>query len=117
MTATKADARNLAPTQRLSRPATLQINRLEDGCVIYQPEQDRVHFLNQTAAIVLELCDGHHDGLAIAAQVAEHLGPHATARKVSCDILQRFLAEGLIMVAAEPPGVTVGGRKRPVKKV
>lgn len=117
MTATKAKARHLAPAQRLGRPATLQINRLEDGCVIYQPEQERVHFLNQTAAMVLELCDGHHDGQAIEAQVAEHLGLHATARKVAGDTLQRFLAEGLIMAAAEPPGMAVGGRQRPVKKV
>ena len=114
MTTTKA--RSLAPTQRLSRPATLQINRLEDGCVVYQPEQDRVHFLNQTAAMVLELCDGHHDCHAIEVQVAEHLGLHAPDRKVSGDILQRFLAEGLIMVAAEPPDVAVGVRKRPVEK-
>lgn len=116
MTATKADDRNLAPAQRLSRPATLQINRLEDGCVVYQPEQDRVHFLNQTAALVLELCDGHHDCHAIEAQVAEHLGFHAPDPKVSGDILQRFLAEGLIMVEAESPDAASGVRQRPSKK-
>jgi PqqD family protein of HPr-rel-A system len=94
----------------------LQINRLKDGCVVYQPEQDRVHFLNQTAAMVLELCDGHHDDQDIEAQVAEHLGLHAPDRKVSGGILQRFLAEGLIMVKAEPADVAAGVRKRPVEK-
>jgi hypothetical protein len=35
---------------------------------------------------------------------------------VSGDILQRFLAEGLIMVKAEPADVAAGVRKRPVEK-
>jgi len=117
MTATKVGTKNIAQAQRLSRSATLQINHLEDGCVVYQPEQDRVHFLNNTAAMVLKLCDGHCDYQDIEAQITKDLGLHTTARKMSGDILQRFLAEGLIMLAVEPPDVAVGGRKRPMKKV
>lgn len=114
MTTTKAD--KSAPARRFSRPATLQLNRLEDGCVVYQPEQDRVHFLNRMAAVVLDLCDGQHDGQDIEAQVAKHLGRHASHRKVSGDILQRFLAEGLVIVTAEAAGTAAGERKRPAKR-
>jgi hypothetical protein len=38
----------------------VEINEVADGCIVYQPERDRVHYLNQTATIVLELCNGHN---------------------------------------------------------
>lgn len=42
-----------------------------DGYVIYQPELDRVHYLNSTAVAILELCDGSNSPEAIAALIAE----------------------------------------------
>ena len=36
----------------------LEINESTDGYVIYDPTRDKVHFLNHTAAIILELCNG-----------------------------------------------------------
>jgi hypothetical protein len=38
----------------------LEINEVADGYIVYQPDQDRVHYLNQTAALVLELCNGRN---------------------------------------------------------
>ena len=38
--------------------AGLDVNEVTDGYVIHQPDCDRVHYLNHTAAIVLELCTG-----------------------------------------------------------
>jgi len=38
----------------------LEINEVADGCIVYQPNLDRVHYLNQTAAVVLELCNGRN---------------------------------------------------------
>ena len=35
-----------------------EFNQVADGYVIYQTGRDRVHFLNPTAVIVYELCDG-----------------------------------------------------------
>jgi Coenzyme PQQ synthesis protein D (PqqD) len=40
--------------------AGLEINQTPDGWVIYQQETDRVHFLNPTAVLVFELCNGRH---------------------------------------------------------
>ena len=37
-----------------------EFNPVPDGYVIYQSGRDRVHFLNPTAVIVYELCDGRH---------------------------------------------------------
>jgi len=36
----------------------VETNEVADGYIVYQPEIDRVHYLNHTAAILLELCNG-----------------------------------------------------------
>ena len=36
----------------------LEINTVEDGYAIYQRDRDRIHYLNHTAALVFEQCDG-----------------------------------------------------------
>src|SRR5690349_7964285 len=40
------------------RAADIEINPVPDGYIIYQPARDRVHYLNHTAVLVLELCTG-----------------------------------------------------------
>ena len=91
---------------RPCRPATLQVNYLEDGCVAYQPEQERVHFLNQTAALVLELCDGRHGLQEIEAQVAAYFDPHEPGQNLTGEILQRFITDGLVTPGEGPPTTT-----------
>lgn len=108
MAARKVGDIKLALAERLGRPATLQINRLEDGCVVYHPEQERVHFLNQTAAMVLELCDGHHNFQDIEARVTEHFDLRDSGRNLTGDILQRFIAEGLVRPEKGPPTMATG---------
>ena len=36
----------------------IEINRVADGYIVYHPGRDRVHYLNHTAVLVLELCTG-----------------------------------------------------------
>lgn len=38
----------------------LEISTVADGYVVYHPERDRVHYLNQTSALILELCNGRN---------------------------------------------------------
>jgi len=38
----------------------LLINTVADGCIVYQPDRDRVHYLNQTSTLILELCNGRN---------------------------------------------------------
>jgi hypothetical protein len=38
----------------------IEINEVADGYIVYQPDRDRVHYLNQTATVVLELCNGRN---------------------------------------------------------
>lgn len=34
------------------------IKRLNDGAILYEPEKDKIHTLNKTAAYIWTLCDG-----------------------------------------------------------
>ena len=36
----------------------IEINEVADGYIVYQSAEDRVHYLNHTGALVLELCNG-----------------------------------------------------------
>jgi Coenzyme PQQ synthesis protein D (PqqD) len=49
----------------------LEVSEVVDGYVVYQPSRDRVHYLNRTALIVLELCTGDNDTADITAVVQE----------------------------------------------
>lgn len=47
------------PDERFQRSEGLDVNKVPDGCVVYQAAIDRVHFLNPTAMVIFELCDGN----------------------------------------------------------
>ena len=44
----------------------LEPYEVDDGLVVYHAAHDRVHYLNSTAAIVFELCNGQHTKAQIA---------------------------------------------------
>ncbi|GJQ60346.1 MAG: PqqD family protein [Candidatus Scalindua sp. AMX11] len=38
----------------------VDLEELEDGCVLYDTQKDEVHSLNATAAFIWTCCDGEH---------------------------------------------------------
>ncbi|HLK65922.1 MAG TPA: PqqD family protein [Bryobacteraceae bacterium] len=52
----------------------LEICLVEDQCIVYDTRKDEVHYLNATAALVLELCDGRRSTGEIATVVQEAYG-------------------------------------------
>lgn len=38
----------------------VEVNEVTDGYVVYDPRVDKVHYLNHTAALVLECCTGEN---------------------------------------------------------
>jgi hypothetical protein len=44
---------------------------VDDGLVLYQPGPGQVHYLNNTAAFVFELCSGDRTVAEIAASMAD----------------------------------------------
>ena len=59
-------------------------------------KQNRVHFLNHTAVLLLELCNGRHAIPEMAANLAEAYGLDKPLEKEVVDIINRFEEEGLV---------------------
>ncbi len=47
----------------------VKLEEVADGFIVHQPDQERVHYLNHTAAMILEMCNGE----ITAAEMAEAL--------------------------------------------
>lgn len=74
----------------------LDINPVSDGYVVYDPGRDRVHYLNHTAALLLEFCTGDNTTADIVGlfQRAYDLAEAPEAEILEC--LDQLSAEGLI---------------------
>ncbi len=44
----------------------VELEKLDDGCILYDTEKDEVHSLNSTAASIWICCDGKHSVKDIA---------------------------------------------------
>lgn len=84
-------------TEVLARAEGLDVNEVPDGYVIYQIEADRVHYLNKTAAIVFELCDGARGADDIVARMGKMFEVEGTANGEIEACLQSLLKEGLVL--------------------
>lgn len=73
----------------------LEVDEVEDGFVIYQPERDRVHYLNPTATLILELCDGTLTAEQIAELVGQTFDLAAPPAEEVNEALATLAAEGL----------------------
>jgi Coenzyme PQQ synthesis protein D (PqqD) len=74
----------------------IEISEVADGYVIYDPKQDRVHYLNQTAAIILELCNGKLTARELVALVQEAYNLTEPPEAEVAECVQKLIEEGLI---------------------
>ena len=74
----------------------LELNEVKDGLIVYEPERDRVHYLNATAAVVFTLCDGTHDVTGIAELVGTAYGLDEPPVAEVEECLDQLRAEGLL---------------------
>jgi hypothetical protein len=74
-----------------------EVNEVADGYVVYHPSRDRVHYLNHTAALVLEFCTGENseDAIVRLLQKAYDLPEPPTAEVRDC--LEQLRGEGLVV--------------------
>ena len=79
------------------RAEGLEISVLDDGLVVYQPSHDRVHYLNPTAGLVLELCNGESDVAALAGLVADAYGLGAPPLAEVAGCVQELQAQALVL--------------------
>jgi hypothetical protein len=74
----------------------LDLNETEDGLIVFVPSTDRVHHLNSTASVVLQLCDGSRSLGEIAEGVREVFGLEVSPVSETEECLARFAREGLV---------------------
>jgi hypothetical protein len=76
----------ISPPDRLRKTEGLEIYLVDDQCVVYDTAEDRIHYLNPTAALVLEFCDGTHsaDDIAALVQAAYNLPAVPTSDVNAC---------------------------------
>ena len=74
----------------------LDISPAEDGYIIYQPELDRVHFMNATAVLILELCNGRNSEEEIVDLIREECGLEQNPADAVRETLAKMKAEGLL---------------------
>jgi len=76
--------------------ADIRIFEADDGCVVYHRQKDRVHFLNHTAVLLLELCNGRHSIPEMITSLAQSYGLDAPPEKEIREVIDKFAQEGLI---------------------
>ena len=79
------------------RAPNLEVHEVPDGYIVYQSAVDNVCYLNKTAAITFEFCDGKLGADDIVTRVAKafDLGTSAHAEIKAC--LDSLAKEGLII--------------------
>ena len=92
----------LPPDLSPRRVDGLEVREVPDGFAVYDPATDRLHFLNGTAAFVLESCDGatRIGDLAALMAAAFRLDAEPIDEVGSC--VRRLLAEGLLVDSTSP---------------
>jgi hypothetical protein len=73
----------------------LEVDEVEDGFVVYQPDRERVHYLNPTANLILELCDGTLTAAQIAELIAQTFDLAVPPSQEVDEALAKLEAEGL----------------------
>ena len=87
----------------------LEVRPVPDGFVVYDPSRDRLHFLNATAAFVLESCDGAMTVGDLPALVGAAFRLDADPVDEVEGCVQRLMSEGLLVCRPTPqrPGEQV----------
>jgi hypothetical protein len=74
----------------------VEVNAVEDGYIVHQPDRGRVHYLNNTAAIVMELCNGRNAEADLARLLQLAYGLSAPPAEEVEECLETLRREGLV---------------------
>lgn len=85
----------------LTQVSGLEIHEVPDGYVVYQAEQDRVHYLNETAVVIFELCNGKLDADGIVTRIEDAYGLDASSRNDIRAGIESLTKEGLVLSSSK----------------
>jgi hypothetical protein len=93
----------MAATKPLVRP-DLAIADLDGEAVVYVPAQERFHYLNHPAALVLDLCDGTATMRQMAEAIADvYEMPLETVESDVRTLVRDLRSRGLVLSSGEKP--------------
>lgn len=76
----------------------IDIEQLDDGCILYNTQNDDVHSLNSTAAFIWSCCDGKHSVERIVTIIEENFKPkRETVLQDIIKIIKGFSKKGLLV--------------------
>jgi len=87
---------------RPRQAADLEITEVVDGFVVQRCRDERRHFLNPTAAFVLQICDGSLTAGELPELVAAAFELREPPRDDVAACLEKLLREGLLLGAELP---------------
>jgi hypothetical protein len=79
------------------RAEGLEIHEVDDGLLVYQAQPECVHHLNNTAAVVFELCDGENTVPGISEQLAQVFGLDRTPGETVEKCITDFMDKGVVV--------------------
>jgi Trypsin-co-occurring domain 2/Coenzyme PQQ synthesis protein D (PqqD) len=85
------------PPDRPVRAEGLEIHEVDDGLLVYQAQPECVHHLNNTAAVVFELCDGQNTVPDISEQLALVFGLDETPGGMAEECIADFRDKGVVV--------------------
>jgi hypothetical protein len=80
----------------LTRSAGLEVHEVPDGYIVYHGARDNVSYLNKTAAIIFELCDGKLATDDIIARVAKMFDLTSSSHDEIRTCMGSLIKEGLL---------------------
>jgi Coenzyme PQQ synthesis protein D (PqqD) len=80
----------------MTRASGLDVHEVPDGYIVYQGASDSVCYLNKTAAIVFEFCDGEFRADEIVTRVAKLFDLDSTGHAEIRQCMNSLVKEGLV---------------------
>jgi hypothetical protein len=74
----------------------VEVTPTADGSVVYDESRERVHYLNETAAAVLDLCTGERSIEDIARQLQAAYELPEPPYQEACECVEQLRGEGVL---------------------
>lgn len=110
LSAARSRSARLALTPVLSTAST--VSTAADGSVVWDASRGRVHYLNRTAALIVELCSGENSWGRIADLVQAAYGLRDRPEREVGRVLTALLDDGALEVRRPRSRAAVAGRSR-----
>jgi hypothetical protein len=104
-------------TDYLAQADGIDISPVADGYVVYDQAGDAVHYLNHTAALVLELCTGRNTADGIASILEQSFPDAQGVRACVADCIGTLMARGLVRPVTAAPAKPVPSQPVPPQPV